>query len=240
MNFKKIKQIKVNAKSQLKNNIFITFDTDWCSDEVLNYSLDLLNNYKVNSTFFITNKTRLLETMRKNSKIELGIHPNFNPLLSGDFKYGKNINEVITYFKKIVPEAVSARSHSMTQNAHILDSFEKNGIKFDCNTFIPISANINLKPYKHWSRKIIKVPYFWEDHIHCIYGWKYDIKKFLILDSIKVFNFHPIHIFLNTERIDRYKKSKRWIYNWKNLKKFRNSRYGTESFLIDLLNTKDK
>ena len=48
--------------------------------------------------------------MRANQNIELGIHPNFNPLLNGDFRYGKSIDEVIKYYKKIAPEAHMANS----------------------------------------------------------------------------------------------------------------------------------
>jgi hypothetical protein len=99
--------------------------------------------------------------MRKNPNIELGIHPNFNFLLNGDFRYGKSVEEVIKYYKDIIPEALSVRSHSMTQSSFILDKFEKYGLLYDCNTFIPYSSAIIIKPYKYWTKNLIKIPYFW-------------------------------------------------------------------------------
>ena len=106
MNFEKIKTINVKNKPSWDGKLFLTFDVDWCSDEVLSYTLDIVEKYDINSTFFITHQTALLDRMRENPKIELGIHPNFNPLLNGDFQYGRSIREVIEFYKKIVLELI--------------------------------------------------------------------------------------------------------------------------------------
>ena len=235
MIFENIKNIDMENQFSWQEKIFLTFDIDWCSDEVLAYTLEIIEEHDIKATFFVTHKTKLLERMRENKNIELGIHPNFNPLLNGNFKYGKNIDEVIEYYKKIIPEAVSVRSHSMTQNSLILDSFEKFGLIYDCNTFIPLSANVVVKPYKHWTNKLIKILYFWEDDVHCIYEWNWDVKKFLNYSGIKVFDFHPIHVFLNTEHLNRYEKSREWHNCEKNLPQYKYNGYGSESFLIDII-----
>lgn len=235
MKFENIKNINLENSSSWEDKIFLTFDIDWCSDEVLSFTLDIIEKNNIKATFFVTHETKLLDRMRANPNIELGIHPNFNPLLIGDFRYGKNFEEVIEYYKNIVPEAVGVRSHSMTQNSPILDTFEKFGLIYDCNTFIPYSSNIEVKPYNHWTDKLIKVPYFWEDDVHGIYGWKWDVKQFSNYNGIKVFDFHPIHVFLNTEHLDRYEKSREWHNCEENLPKHRYEGYGTHSFLIDLL-----
>lgn len=145
-------------------------DTDWCSDEVLSSALDILEQQNIKATIFITHETKLLSRMRSNKNIELGIHPNFNPLLSGSFEYGKNIKEVIMYFKHIVPEAISVRSHSVTQSANILTEFENAGFKFDLNTIIPYFSGIELKPYRYdyWTEDLVIAPYFWEDVLGCL------------------------------------------------------------------------
>ena len=238
MIFKKIKDIDLNNLEDFKDKIFITFDVDWCSDEILNYTLNIIEKYDVKSTFFITHRTSILSRMRSDQNIELGIHPNFNPLLNGDFKYGKNTDDVINYFKNIVPESLSIRSHSLTQNSYILDNLEKFGLKYDCNNFIPFSLNNQNKPYKHWTNNLIRVPHFWEDGICIKYKWGYDLEKYLKYKGIKVFDFHPIHIFLNTEDLSRYEKTRNFHLNFEKLNKFRNKNYGTENFLIDLLKTK--
>jgi len=235
MRFENIKYINLNARSSWQDKIFLTFDIDWCSDEVLLYTLNFIEEYNLKATFFVTHETGLLERMRGNENIELGIHPNFNPLLSGDFRYGKNIDEVVSYYKKIVPEAVSVRSHSMTQNSLMLDSFEKFGLIYDVNTFIPYSSEIVCKPYKHWTNKLVKVPYFWEDDVHCNYKWEWNVDKYLNYSGIKVFDFHPIHIFLNTEHLDRYEQSRKHHNCEEILLNYVNSGYGSKSFLLDLV-----
>ena len=235
MVFENIKTIDVKNKSSWRSKLFLTFDVDWCSDEVLSYTLDIIEKYDINATFFITHQTILLDRMRENPKIELGIHPNFNPLLSGDFQYGGNINKVIEFYKKIVPEAVSVRSHSLTQSSNILDVFSHFGLKYDCNHFVPYSSNIDLKPWDHWDGKLIKIPYFWEDDVHCIYGWDWH-EDFLNNGGIKVFDFHPIHIYLNTEQLDRYEKSREFHSCSEKLSKYVYDGYGTHNFLIDLIN----
>lgn len=157
----------------------------------------------------------------------------FNFLLNGDFRYGKSVEEVIKYYKDIIPEALSVRSHSMTQSSFILDKFEKYGLLYDCNTFFPYSSGIKNKPYKYWTKNLIKVPYFWEDDIHMIYKWDWDVRLFISYEGIKVFDFHPIHIFLNCESMNRYNEAKK--NNFLNLEKYKYKGYGIYNFFIDLI-----
>jgi len=118
MYFEKINKIKIYDESSWREKIFITFDLDWCADEILTYLLDILADYDVLCTLFITHKSPVLNKLIDNTNFELGIHPNFNPLLEGNFKFGNSIEEVIKYYKNIVPESTSIRSHSLTQNSN--------------------------------------------------------------------------------------------------------------------------
>ena len=95
----------------------------------------------------------------------------------------------------------------MTQSSKILDAFTSYGLKFECNHFIPFDANINLKPWMFWNAKLAKIPYFWEDDAHCHYGWKWDPIEYYRNRYLKVLDFHPIHVYLNTENMARYYKS---------------------------------
>ena len=134
--FGNIKDIKTKNLATWQDKVFLTFDTDWAIDPVIEKTLDLIDEHDLSATIFITHDTPLLDRMRKNPNIELGIHPNFNFLLEGDFRYGKNYEEVINYYRKIVPEAVSLRSHSMTNNSRISSLLDKLGIFFNCNYFL--------------------------------------------------------------------------------------------------------
>ena len=179
MYFEKISNIKVDDESSWQDKIFLTFDLDWCGDEVLSYALDLIEKYNVRCTFFITHETILLERMKKNKNIELGIHPNFNPLLGGDFRYGDTIEKVIKYYKDILPEAESVRSHSLTQNSTYLKIICEHGFRFECNNYIPINSTIIVYPYLNWDKKLIRVPHYWEDDLHLIYGDQWSKKDYM-------------------------------------------------------------
>ena len=233
MKFENIKNINLENSSSWEDKIFLTFDIDWCSDEVLSFTLDIIEKNNIKATFFVTHETKLLDRMRANPNIELGIHPNFNPLLSGDFRYGKNIDEVVGYYKNIVPEAVSVRSHSLTQSGVIFPIFEKNNLIYECNTFIPLQGG-ELLPYKH-TKKLIKVPHIFEDDVRELYEDDWDIKKYLNYKGIKVFDFHPIHIFLNSENMDRYENSRAVHRDFEKLKEHVFDGYATRSFLLDLV-----
>ena len=219
-----------------KEKIFMTFDIDWTSDDVLGHTIDLIEKYDICATFFVTHHTPLLARLKENPCIELGIHPNYNFLLNGDFRYGKTIDEVIEYYLEIVPDAVSVRTHSLVQSSPILESFSKHGLKYEVNLLLPRQTGIPLKPFVYMDKRLIRVPYFWEDDTHVHYGTPWDVSLFLNVDSLKVFDFHPIHVFLNTESIERYERSKSSQGDHRKLCDFVNrDTYATKNFLIDLI-----
>lgn len=236
MFFENIKNIDLNNKSSWKNKIFLTFDIDWCSDEVLAYTIDFIEKYDLKATFFITHDTYLLDRMKNNNNIEIGIHPNFNPLIAGNDKYGKNFEEVISFYTNLYSNAESIRSHALTQSSVILNSLKKFGLSYECNSYIPMNSGIVVYPYRHWDNHTIRVPHFWEDDLHCLYGDDWNVENYLDYKGIKVFDFHPIHIFLNTEHIDRYEVARKSFHDFDKLRQYRNeSKYGTEDFFLDLI-----
>lgn len=236
MIFEQIKNINVIDTSTWIDKIFLTFDMDWCSDEVLSYTLDFIEKYDLKATFFVTHETNILKRIRKNKNIELGIHPNFNPLLNGDFMYGKNIEQVLDFYKKLVPEALSIRSHSLTQNSLILSMLNKFDLTHECNSYIPNNSGIKLKPYLHWDKRLTRVPHFWEDDLHCIYKDLWDVNDYKNNKGLKVFDFHPIHIFLNTEDLSRYERARDSFKNYKLLEKFINTKsYGIKDFFFSII-----
>lgn len=204
--FEAIQSIVVEDNSTWKHKVFLTFDIDWVHDDVLSNTIDLVEQYGVSATWFVTHDTPVLERLRDNPAFELGIHPNFNFLLQGDDRNGSNAEEVVARLLAILPEARSVRCHSMTQNSNLLDLFLSKGLTHDCNHFIPEQINLHLKPWKLWNG-LIRVPYFWEDDVACLYEQNTPILELQERSGLKVFDFHPIHIFLNTEHLDRYEKT---------------------------------
>lgn len=223
------------------NDIFITIDIDWASDEVLTYAINLLERYEIRATFFVTHDTPVLERLRSNPLFELGIHPNFQKILNGNVLDGA-METVYSDILSIVPDAVSVRSHSLVQSSPLLDLFARKGQKYDVNLCIPWENLVTLKPIRHWNG-LLRVPYCWEDDVQCIQaqngsmdGWNAEI--LLGIKGLKVFNFHPIHLFLNTESLERYEQARPFLRECNLLAEYRNdtNRIGAEAVLMDIIN----
>lgn len=222
------------------NSLFLTFDLDWACDEILEDTIQLVEESNVAATFFVTHDTPLLSCLRSNKEIELGIHPNFNSLLNGQTNAGKSA-DIIKKIKEVVPEARSVRCHSLVQSSHLLDSFVKLGLTHDVNLFIPAYSQIKLLPFRHYNG-LIRVPYLWEDDYHCaplINGEEqyWDVGCFLDKPGLKVFDFHPIHVYLNTEDLERYELCREYhrqpnlLYGFR----YKNNKNGTRVFLVNLI-----
>lgn len=232
--FSKVSLIKPENSEICSKQIFLTLDIDWACDEVLGDTIDLVEGFDVCATWFVTHDTPLITRLRENPKFELGIHPNFNFLLNGDIRNGATIEEVVDRLLAIVPEAKAVRSHSMTQSSHILELFAAKGLTHDCNHFIPEQSQILLNSWYLWNG-LIKVPYFWEDDATCIYNENASIQELIRRIGLKVFDFHPIHIFLNTENLARYENTRNIHRNPDQLIKYRYNGKGTRTMLQTLL-----
>jgi hypothetical protein len=207
-----ISSIDVKDPISWSQKLFLTFDIDWAHDDVITDTIELLEKNNLHATWFITHNTSLIARLRDNPNFELGIHPNFNRLLNGDNRNGRDPFEVITRLMELIPEAKSIRSHSMLQSSDLLQLYSSVGLTHDVNHFIPASAKIILRPWTIWNG-LTKVPFFWEDDLTCLERQSgtepsniLEIGKDEI--GLKVFDFHPIHVFLNTENMWRYEHTR--------------------------------
>ena len=238
--FSTISTIAIDEEISWSKKQFLTLDIDWANDNVLNYAIDLVESFDVAATWFVTHHTSILDRLRNNSKFELGIHPNFNFLLDGKHNAEESSTEVVQRLMAIVPQAKSVRSHSMTQSSVLLNLFKDVGLTHDANHFVPNHSNIKLKPWSLWNG-LCRVPYSWEDDVHILYeanGIQQQSPRDIAVSKsvgLKVFDFHPIHVFLNTESLDRYERTRPLHQNPKELIKHRYEGYGTRNRLIELL-----
>jgi hypothetical protein len=104
----------------------------------------------------------------------------------------------------------------------------------DCNHFIPEQSAIELKPWLAWNG-LTKVPHYWEDDAAFIYVENTPMNEIMKRKGIKVFDFHPIHIFLNTECLDRYERTREIHNSPIELISHRFDGEGTRSALLNLL-----
>ena len=52
MEFENIKNISVTDESSWKDKVFFTFDLDWAIDEVIEYTLKIVEDAGIKATFF--------------------------------------------------------------------------------------------------------------------------------------------------------------------------------------------
>lgn len=238
-NFSTISKINPEDTNTWVNKLFLSFDIDWAHDEILSDTLSLVMRFNVPVTWFVTHATPILNDIRSLTHQELGLHPNFNSLLDVDsINKCHNAEKIVKDLLDIVPEAKSIRSHSMTQSSRLLDLFQSCGLTHEGNHFIPHHVGIELKPWLLWNQ-LCKIPYFWEDDLHTLYD-SFGISQtnpaeLATAGGLKVFDFHPIHVFLNTESIERYERTRPLHYKPKELIKHRYEGYGTRNRLIELL-----
>lgn len=211
-------------------NLF-TSDIDWAPEEVIADTLDLFSRYNVKCTFFCTHESNVINSIKSNENFELGIHPNFLPLMNN--KEG-SIKEAFEKVLKIVPDAKGIRSHSLVQSTPLINLFEEYGLKYEANSLLPYKNDI--APIKLWNG-MIKVMHNFEDDIHFMYNHSFKdtiVKRYA--DKLNVYCMHPIHIFLNTDSQETYDKAKKYYHNPKELIKYRNvTNFGTRDLLIQLL-----
>jgi len=211
-------------------NLFSS-DVDWAPEEVIEDTISLFNNFNVKCTFFCTHQSAVLNSISQSPDFELGIHPNFLPLLNGE---KTSIEEVIQRILKVVPSAKGVRSHSLVQSTPLTEKFKEFGLEYESNTLLPYWNRI--RPIKLWNG-IIRLPINFEDDVHFMYrkGFQ-DCGLNHKGGGLNIFSFHPIHIFLNTDSVATYNLARKHYQDSKELIKYRNKTvYGTRDLLIDLL-----
>ncbi len=223
----------------IEEKVFITIDVDWASEEVLQYTIELLKSERVPATIMVTHESPILDIIKADPLFDLGIHPNFNKMLDGKSSKAIDYKTIINEMRVLIPEAKCVRSHSLVCGTKILNTIEECGFTHDVNIYVPAYNRIKLIPF--YCNKIIRVPFFWEDDLFCRevnenYNNEWDSDFFLDCGGIKVFNFHPIHIFLNSEDMDKYEESREHHYNYDKLKEYcNNGNTGTKRFLLDMI-----
>lgn len=242
--FSQLKEIRPEKKGSYRN-LFLTIDIDWADDAVVNDTIDIIERAEVEATWFITHDSGFINRLRMNPKFELGIHPNFNFLLDGDPRNGDNYRSVIEKLMRIVPEAKSLRSHSLVTSTKLLELMPEFGLSHESNHYVPLESCEDLRPYRVWNQ-VVRIPHAFEDDLFLLSGiglnpieqdsFTKHIKRFLDRSKgVRVLDFHPIHVFLNTENLNRYERTRKIHRIPEELVKHRYSGEGTRSALEALL-----
>ena len=217
---------------QLVRKSSLEFDIDWAHDEVINYSYEIIKGAGLTQLGLI-HRSKIMDEIDKDQTQDVGIHPNFVPNLLSIKDRQKPIGEVFAELMGYHPNAKVMKSHSLVDSSIIQERAKKFGITHDNNVFIP-DKNINLKPWVGYNG-VIRLPLRWEDDTACLVPGMYELKEMFKTYGLKIFGFHPIHVYLNTENLDRYEVTRQHHNNPHELWKHRNTGYGTEIRLREVI-----
>jgi len=193
----------------LLNEYAIVIDTDWAPDWIVKEVAQYLISNEVKATWFVTHDSPEIKKLVSHSKtLELGIHPNFKE----DSTQGRTPREVMTYLRKVVPDARSVRTHSLMQSTPLLKMIgEDFHMLYDCSLVLPtVPYIVPHELFLSKNTKILRFPCFWEDDIE-MYGpdpcFSLSDGRYHV-DGMKIFAFHLIHIALNSSSVETYSSFK--------------------------------
>lgn len=225
----------------MDKTVYITMDMDWANDGVLRDTVSLVEQLNIPVCFFVTNDTPMLETLRHHPLFTLGLHPNFLPQMNGQTT--KSYQETLAEMKALVPEAKVIRCHALVDATPILVAAKEIGFKADMNLFIPASSGIQLYPFYHFTG-LKRLPFFFEDDAWMVETDHLSTEQHMLSNPafLRIFNFHPIHLYLNTEKMERYHRAKPYYHDFKSLAQFVNheNRDGARDFLLRMKQIADE
>lgn len=193
------------------DDVVLTIDTDWAPDFTIDFVAEQLIAHRLRATWFVTHMSPAITRLMGHPELfELGIHPNFLP----GSTHGETPDAVLGHCLALVPEASSMRTHGLVQSTSLLRQITaQSRITTDVSLFLPHTPG--LRPFEHvWShRTLFRIPYFWADD----YEMEQRVPCWHLAplmaagNGLKVFAFHPIHVYLNTPDIQPYQALKRRV-----------------------------
>lgn len=204
-------------------------DVDWAPDAVLEYAVEWFDDRGIPITVFATHDTPLLHG-RDPARVEIGIHPNLSRLhLDEEDLVKRTIGELLETY----PQAKGVRCHSLVQSNRLIDWFTDLGLEYDADEFRPYEDS--LKAIRWWSG-LVRIPIFWEDDLHLAFRAPFDLKTLpLEGDGLGVFNFHPIHMYLNSSSLEHYHEVRPHYQDVDVLMNHVNTGEGIRTFAADLV-----
>ena len=221
----------------------LTFDIDWAPDFAILYCLELLDDARCKATFFATHSTSLNQEI-VNRGHDLGIHPNFLPNSS----QGASVQAIISECLSYAPNAWCIRTHALVQSSPLLhEIFSKfPQLKLDVSLFMHRSTFSHKVKWEFDSVTFDRLLYNWEDDAQFA-SYNEDNLPELFFGELTVFDFHPIHVFLNSTDGSEYRNLKLEQPNLplssltkQVVEKHVNPNLGTQSYLKEVLSSKNR
>jgi len=212
-------------------SVTFTFDIDWAPEFMIEDLLNLTSS--LNVTLFNTHSSKILKNI-SNENITIGVHPNTQNKSS----HGKNLIEIKNSVKKF-GNLKYCRFHVLGHSYPDLKYFSKNGTRVDSSILLVNQSH--LKPSYHPDIDLTRLPYIWEDGMTLNFGGKIQDSFKINLPGMKILNFHPLDVYLNTSSIkqrNNFKNKYKSVLDAEKkdtIKYINKKNYGIRNFLQDLI-----
>jgi hypothetical protein len=179
------------------NDIALSLDVDWCPDFMIDAVAEVLKIKRIHATWFVTHESDAIIRLMQEPLFEIGIHPNFLEHST----HGKDPYEILAHMKKIVPTAKTVRTHGLFQSSIHSHMMRTNfDLVVDSSILLPKCSHIVPFETYYAEKPFIRLPFYWcED-----YEWNLPKPSFklnrgeLKTPGLKIFAFHPLHIYMNS------------------------------------------
>lgn len=182
----------------------LSFDVDWASDDCIEHVLGVAGRFGIRPTLFVTHASEAVRRAAVEGRVELGAHPNFTPGTT----QGEGVGEVIDHVRALAPDAVAVRCHRHFTGPQIEAALVRRGYRLDSTTYRHLAPDITAETLPSG---LTRLPVFFEDDCHWQAGlsWRFaDHAAAFFTPGLKVLNFHPFFVMLNTPHADFYARLK--------------------------------
>jgi Polysaccharide deacetylase len=181
--------------------VAFSLDMDWVNDSILAWSLMQFEEAGLPVTIFASHRTSVLRTESRH--IEIALHPNF---------FGRDDpKKVVSELKSLYPESKGVRAHGLFEYSNLMDIYIEQGICWDSTQLLYLCPHI--MPYKHPSG-LTGLPIYWEDDDYIDHHPDWILNNIRINSpGIKCFDFHPIHMYLNSISMRQYQNVKKKAFD---------------------------
>lgn len=195
----------------------MSFDIDWSPEYILEDFYELLRSAALPVTLFCTHRSEMVDKLLELPGCEAGLHPNLQD--------AEDEAAALAELHGAFQEAKGVRVHRLYYHSGLLALFHRAGLNYLSNDLEFLKEG--LAPHYDWS-ELVRLPLYWEDDVHATLLYDSFDSRSLRLEKpgLKIFNFHPVHLYLNTGRMEDYVACKGDLHDPDRMQKRRNAGAG--------------
>lgn len=179
-----------------------TSDLDWAPDEMVSQMLQVHRGVPL--TPFITHASKpiMVAYGKKQMDRHVGVHPNFRH----GSTHGEDPKQVIETVRRLW-DTKFYRCHGFYEDTNISVAMKESGFTYSSN--LALHLQDYATPLRHQSGATLYPMTLEDDYLLRESGLNWDaVRRHLESPGLKVLNFHPVHVALNTPSLEYYDEVK--------------------------------